>query len=246
MPAQVSYAANQYTGGVGALSGYQLNQQLFGMCAETGGVLGACPKFVPNPATATALQAVGGDTTGTIPGSTALNPQGSVGAFNEATFLTGLVSGFTQAGLTNQLSQKTAHHAAVTGGAGNNTDGDFIDQRLSLNNATGGTGQVLNQQVQAGGSSGTSVAIVVDTAGQDPAWLLNVDPYGGPNYQNSGLVNQAVADDTSAGLGSYGQLFSNTDVSITNNITNTPVPGAATIYNAASPVFGTGAGGTLP
>lgn len=251
MPAQVSYSTitNQYTGGVGAATGYALNQGLFGMCAQSGGVQGACPKFVPNPAIVNAagtfglLLASGGGTTGTIPGSTNANPQGSVGGFNEATFLTGLVSGFTQAGLTNQLSQQTLHHAAVTGPVGTNADGDYIDQRLSQ--VTGGV-QTLNQAVLAGGSSAASVVVTVDPAGTQAGWALNVDPYGGPNYANSGVVNQAVADSNSGGFGDYGQLFSNTDVTVVNAITPASVPLPATVYNATAAIFSGAAPASLP
>jgi hypothetical protein len=208
-----------------------MNTALFGWCGAV------CPKFVPGAGS------VGAASIGV---ATAL-PVG-VDNFNEATFSTGLVSGFTGGVspdlVSNQLSQKTAHHALVTGGVGTNTDGDFIDQRLAQ---IIGTNQTLAQAAVIGASSGTSVNVSVDTGAQDPLWLLNVDPLGGPNAQNGGVINQAITDNLggvagASDVGSYGQLFANTDVSVSNAIVPALVPGPAPAYVANSGVIGTSGG----
>lgn len=245
MPAQVGYAANQYTTGVGPNSGYALNANLFGMCAGIGAAAGTitqvCPFFVP-AAGSTGANAIG------VAAAQALmdGANAGVGLFNEATFATGLVSGFqTGTGATtfnNTLSQMTAHHSLVTGGTGTNTDGDYIDQRLAQ---VIGTNQTLAQSTTIGGSSGTSVAVTVDTNAQNPAWLLNVDPFGGANVQNGGQIQQGVGDNFSGGFGDYGQIFANTDVTVVNNITPAAANGAFLTYAATGVQFGTANAATL-
>jgi len=228
MPAQVTYAANQYTGlGADLASGYALNANLFGMCAgagtATGTIVQICPHFVPAAGSvgAAAVAIAGAAFTGV-----------GIDLFNEATFETGLVTNVgAGVGLTTAtFSQKTTHHSAVTGGAGTNTDGDYIDQRLSQVLAA----QTFGQSTAIGGSSGTSVAVTIDAAGPDPAWLLNVDPFGGPLAANGGQINQSVADSNSGGFGDYGQMFANTDVTVVNNITSVAPNQANASYNAVA------------
>ena len=289
MPPQVSYNPNLYgtgiggyTSGVGPQSGYQLSQTLYGMCAFTAPGTLTCPKFVPTAAAAgtpsllgllisegggNALDGGAGTvTSSTIPSNTA--------AFNEATFITGLVTGFVggAGAFTNQLSQHTFHHSVVASSTGS-SDGDYIDQRLSQFNPVSGTGQTLAQSTQIGGSSnGLAVVVTQNPAALDPTFTGMPDPYvilsnvaptpatlaallassistanaAAALATNGGQISQAVADDASGGAGSYGQLFQNDDMTVVNNLSAAPVAGPATTYNAASPIFGGTPGGSLP
>src|ERR1700693_1087402 len=141
MPAQVVYNPAAYgagvggdTAGVGSQTGYQLTQTLFGMCSMTGGVVGACPKFVPAAAAASAatiqgliISEGGGNAAdggaGTITSSTI--PTGTAN-FNQGTFMTGIVGNMVSAGvINNAFSQKTVHHSVAANATGS-ADGDFI------------------------------------------------------------------------------------------------------------------------
>lgn len=219
VPTQVSYAGTQYTGGADSTTGYALDQLLFGMCGDNG-----CSTFVPSGAV-TLLDSQGG---ATIPVGTDF--------FNQGTFTTALVSGFEEGPLDfgNRLSQQMNHTASPA-------DADYIDQRLAmfeyadnLNPAAGF--QVMNQATVAGGG----LSIAVDLGLVDATWTGNIDPFGGPDYFNTGSVAQAVGDNQagqqSAGLdiGSYGQLFNNS-VSVTDGNTPPVAPGLpASSYDPAT------------
>jgi len=284
MPAQVVYSANAYgvglgayLSGVGPQTGYALDQTLFGMCARNNGVAGNCPKFVPNAANASAntiaglLLATGGGNApdggaGTVASSTI--PTGTAN-FNEATFITGLVSngGNTVGTFVNGLSQTTSHHSNVVNGTGAG-NGDFIDQRLAQ---VIGAVQTLAQSTKIGG--GTAVTVTAPTLGNsnggliDATWVGNVDAFNavaggiapatsltpsaalytaltgaGALVGNGGQIQQAVADSNSGGFGDYGQIFANDDVTVTNGITAPAVGQAATAYTATGVTTGVLAG----
>lgn len=251
MPAQVAYniGTGQYTAGVGPNSGYALNANLFGMCAGIGAAAGTitqvCPTFVP-AAGSTGANAIGVASVQTLMDGLGTN---GLGGFNQATFATGLVSGFqTGTGATtfnNTLAQTTFHNA--NRGVGNLADGDYIDQRLAQ---VIGTNQTMAQSTTIGGSSGTSVVITDDPNSIDPSWVGNLDPFTGtaagpaPTNDNGGQIQQGIGDNFSGGFGDYGQKFANTDVTVTNNIALVPIAGAQTAYAATGAQFGA-PGGTL-
>ncbi len=229
MPPQVAYstATGDYTSGVGPTSGYLLSQTLFAMCAAT------CPKFVPIAGTDVSAfstgnsgnlvsytNATGGD--GTAAFSTV--PAGTDN-FNQATFETGLVTGFNEGAAANIgiLSQKTYHHN-FNGTSG--SDGDYVDQRLAQQVDANGTTAAAGQQrfaqtlVASAGSGGTVQGAYWNeiTPGPgggvniDSTWIGNVDGCGvdlpGPSNVglgngNCGVVNQSISD-TNAGAGING------------------------------------------
>lgn len=219
MPAQVTYSAitNQYTGGVGPQTGYDLDKDLFGHCAGGGANAQVCPKFVP----------ANGDVNGAVAAIEATMPL-NVDNFNQGTFSAGLVTGMQDdAGSSvSALSIMTTHHALTAIGA----DGDFFDQRLATSVSIDGTnaGQHMNSTVIMGqGTNAGSMNNFIDPGPPvatmiDPLWLTNADLgnaavgiYGGDGA-NSAVIGQAVTD-AMAGAnplmdnGSYGQAFTTHD-----------------------------------
>jgi hypothetical protein len=220
MPTQVAFDdVNPFVGYLTAASGpdsgYNLDTLLFGYC---GGIAGVnCPKFLD-------VVILSGD------GTTSQEPAGT-GAFNQANFLTGLVTSASDTGFENGLSQKTIHFSVPNG------DGDYIDQRLSQ--VIGSTDQQLRQVAIIG--AGSAVSSITDGGAVDPLWLT----------LNDGMIWQAIAD-ASAGQnasndnGSYGQLFHNTTVVTDAGLVPDPVDGIAGGYNAGSAVFGFGSSAQIP
>lgn len=227
MPQQVTYSAitNQYTGGADAQAGYNLDGNLFGMCAGNTATVQVCPKFVPGNG------AIGGDVAA-IEATMPLN----VDNFNQGTFSAGLVTGMQDdAGSSvSALSIMTTHHALT----GVGQDGDYFDQRLATAVTIDGTnaGQHMNSTVVMGQGANAGA---MDPNQVDPLWILAggnaaVGIYGGDG-DNSAVVTQAVTD-AMAGAnalmdnGSYGQAFTTNDTPGTPSNAVAP-PGPAANYN---------------
>jgi len=244
MPPQVAYSAvtGLYVPGTAdATTGYLLNQNLYGMCG-----VGGCPLFVPlNAITqvgigtmAQLLFATGGGVAGTFLNSASTIPA-NTGAFDQAIFTTGLVSGFSDtlaggSGMINEISQFTQHQSA---------NGDFIDQRLAFTVvgantvAPGSPSGVMNQAVAIAGGPGTTA---VDTGLVDATWKGNVDAFftfdpsnnspGAQFYFNTAAISQQIGDNNAGStngvdIGSYGQVFNNT-VTVTNALAAPGLPNA--------------------
>lgn len=216
MPQQVVYGpdftfplSNSYQiGTADALSGFLLNQTLFGMCGAN------CPTFVP---VASVVITPGNE----FMAVDSVTDPANTGPFNQARFVTGLVGATSDASLSQNFSQRTSHYSVG--------DGDYIDQRLASTitdtNFQGGT-NVFAQSVQVcagvgcGGGGGDAGAV-------DPLWIINsLDPVAtdGTGLTNdaltqSGAVAQSIGDNNSgsgttsgSGFGDYGQAFTNTNV----------------------------------
>jgi hypothetical protein len=240
MPQQVVYTlVGGYAAGTAdALAGFQLNQNLHGMCAgaaaatSTGAFTANCVKFIPT--VVTLADAVAGQT----------DPANTDG-LNQARFVTGIVSGAGTGDpdISAYFSQRTTHYAGP--------DSDFIDQRLAtmVNDPAAGVSN-FEQSVQVSNCDDAIGNTCTEFGTLDGSWPNNGDNYGiispgaggigglatfaagpseDPNGANSGQIAQAIGDSNSGGTGDYGQLFQNTNEVIDGGNNPGSFPGGSII-----------------